>query len=58
MDPACIFDAIRTPVGRYGGACSSVASDDLDPISQPWRAIVRPARLLQVPTKQVICRGR
>src|SRR3954470_2550859 len=29
MKPVYIIDAIRTPVGRYGGALSSVRPDDL-----------------------------
>ncbi len=29
MDEVYIFDAIRTPVGRYGGSLSSVRADDL-----------------------------
>ena len=29
MSDAFICDAIRTPIGRYGGALSSVRTDDL-----------------------------
>ena len=29
MNHAFICDAIRTPIGRYGGSLSSVRSDDL-----------------------------
>ena len=29
MEPAYIIDIIRTPIGRYGGALSSVRPDDL-----------------------------
>jgi len=29
MTDAYICDAIRTPIGRYGGALSSVRADDL-----------------------------
>ncbi len=29
MKPVYIIDAIRTPVGKYGGALSSVRPDDL-----------------------------
>ena len=29
MNDAIIYDAIRTPIGRYGGALSSVRADDL-----------------------------
>ena len=29
MTPALICDAIRTPFGRYGGALSSIRTDDL-----------------------------
>lgn len=39
MVDAFICDAIRTPVGRYGGALSSVRSDDLAAV--PIEALVR-----------------
>ena len=29
MNPVYVIDAIRTPVGKYGGALSSVRPDDL-----------------------------
>ncbi|HMR69806.1 MAG TPA: 3-oxoadipyl-CoA thiolase, partial [Rubrivivax sp.] len=35
---AFICDALRTPIGRYGGALSSVRTDDLAAI--PIRALV------------------
>ena len=35
---AFICDAIRTPIGRYGGALSSVRTDDLGAI--PIRALM------------------
>jgi len=38
MSNAGIIDAVRTPVGRYGGALSSVRADDLGAI--PIRAIL------------------
>jgi len=38
MNPAFICDAIRTPIGRYGGALSSVRTDDLGAI--PLRALM------------------
>ncbi len=38
MSGAWICDAVRTPIGRYGGALSSVRSDDLGAI--PLRALV------------------
>ena len=38
MSKACIIDAVRTPIGRYGGALSSVRTDDLGAI--PMRAIL------------------
>ena len=38
MKEAFICDAIRTPVGRYGGALSSVRADDLSAV--PLRALV------------------
>ena len=38
MSQAFICDAIRTPIGRYGGALSSVRADDLGAI--PLRALM------------------
>ena len=38
MTDACICDAIRTPIGRYGGALASVRADDLAAI--PIAALV------------------
>jgi acetyl-CoA acyltransferase len=38
MNQAFICDAIRTPIGRYGGALSSVRTDDLGAI--PLRALM------------------
>ena len=38
MTHAYICDAIRTPIGRYGGALSSVRTDDLGAI--PLRALM------------------
>ena len=38
MQDAFICDAIRTPFGRYGGALSSVRTDDLAAI--PIRALM------------------
>jgi len=38
MDHAYICDAIRTPIGRYGGALSGIRTDDLAAI--PIRALV------------------
>src|SRR6202046_2804033 len=38
MDQAYICDAIRTPIGRYGGALSTIRTDDLAAI--PIRALV------------------
>ena len=37
MNNAYICDAIRTPIGRYGGGLSSVRTDDLGAI--PIRAL-------------------
>ena len=37
MTDAFICDAIRTPIGRYGGALSSIRADDLAAI--PLRAL-------------------
>jgi acetyl-CoA acyltransferase len=39
MTEAFIYDAIRTPFGRYGGALSSVRADDLGAI--PLRALMQ-----------------
>ena len=36
--PAFICDAIRTPIGRYGGALSAIRADDLAAI--PNRALI------------------
>ena len=38
MNQAYIYDAIRTPIGRFGGALSSVRADDLGAI--PMRALM------------------
>lgn len=38
MSDAYICDAVRTPIGRYGGSLSSVRADDLGAI--PLRALV------------------
>jgi acetyl-CoA acyltransferase len=38
MNQALICDAIRTPIGRYGGALASVRTDDLG--SVPIRALM------------------
>lgn len=38
MNDAYIFDAIRTPIGRFGGALASVRADDLGAI--PLRALM------------------
>ncbi|HEX5391255.1 MAG TPA: 3-oxoadipyl-CoA thiolase, partial [Burkholderiaceae bacterium] len=38
MTQAFICDAIRTPIGRYGGALSSVRTDDLAAI--PLQALM------------------
>ena len=38
MNEAYICDAVRTPIGRYGGALSSVRADDLGAI--PLRALI------------------
>ena len=37
---AYICDAIRTPIGRYGGAQSSVRTDDLGAVAEIGRAHV------------------
>ena len=38
MDQAYICDAIRTPIGRYGGALAAIRTDDL--AAMPIRALV------------------
>ncbi len=38
MNPAFICDAIRTPIGRYGGALAAVRTDDL--AATPLRALM------------------
>ena len=38
MNDAFICDAVRTPIGRYGGALASVRTDDLAAI--PLRALL------------------
>lgn len=38
MTQAYICDAVRTPVGRYGGALSSVRADDLGAV--PLKALM------------------
>ena len=38
MNDAYICDGVRTPIGRYGGALSSVRTDDLGAI--PIRALI------------------
>jgi acetyl-CoA acyltransferase len=39
MNPVYICDAIRTPIGRYGGSLSSVRTDDLGAI--PIKALMQ-----------------
>ena len=38
MPDAFICDAVRTPIGRYGGALASVRADDLAAV--PLRALM------------------
>src|SRR5215217_3268193 len=38
MPEAFIFDAVRTPIGRYGGALASIRTDDLAAI--PIQALI------------------
>jgi len=42
MEEAFLCDGIRTPVGRYGGALSSVRTDDLGAI--PLKALMEEIR--------------
>ena len=39
MNDALIIDAVRTPIGRYAGALSSVRADDLGAV--PIRALMQ-----------------
>ena len=39
MNDALIIDAVRTPIGRYAGALSSVRADDLGAV--PLRVLLR-----------------
>ena len=39
MNPVYICDAIRTPIGRYGGSLSSVRTDDLGAV--PIKALMQ-----------------
>ena len=39
MRPVFICDAVRTPIGRYGGALAAVRADDLAAI--PIRELIR-----------------
>ena len=38
MNEALIFDAVRTPVGRFGGALATVRADDLGAV--PMKALM------------------
>jgi len=49
MSEAWIIDAIRTPIGRYGGALSSVRTDDLGAV--PMRAILE--RNVNIPPEMI-----
>ena len=46
MSEAWIYDAVRTPIGRYGGALSSLRTDDLGAI--PLRSIIERNQSLPV----------
>ena len=57
MTEAFICDAVRTPIGRYGGALSSVRTDELAAI--PIRALMQrnaeeTASYFCVPARQVM----
>src|SRR5437763_609721 len=53
MDAAVIVDAVRTPVGRYGGALKDVRPDDLAALlldaREPRRVLYRSGRSLLAP---------
>ncbi len=49
MQNAWICDAVRTPIGRYGGALSSVRTDDLGAI--PIAALI--ARNPDLPPEEI-----
>ena len=55
MSKAWIIDAIRTPIGRYGGALSSIRTDDLGAI--PMRAILERNQDLPVETIEDVIYG-
>lgn len=40
LKDAYIVDAIRTPIGRYGGALSAVRADDLGAIPIDRKSVV------------------
>jgi len=46
MSEAWVYDAVRTPIGRYGGALSSLRTDDLGAI--PLRNIIERNQSLPV----------
>ena len=55
MADAFICDAVRTPIGRYGGALSSVRTDDLGAI--PIRAITERNAGLDTESIDDLCYG-
>ena len=56
MTQAFICDAIRTPIGRYGGALSGVRADDLGAI--PLRALVeRNPQFVSCPISNLVIGG-
>ena len=55
MSDAFICDAVRTPIGRYGGALSSVRTDDLGAI--PIRAIAERNAGLDTESIDDLCYG-
>ena len=46
MADAYICDYIRTPIGRFGGALSSVRADDLG--AMPLKALMRAQRFASI----------
>ncbi|MEM6851909.1 MAG: 3-oxoadipyl-CoA thiolase, partial [Pseudomonadota bacterium] len=53
MSDAFICDAVRTPIGRYGGALSAVRADDLAAV--PMRALLeRNPGLADAPIDDII----
>jgi ring-1,2-phenylacetyl-CoA epoxidase subunit PaaE len=53
MQQAFIYDAVRTPIGRYGGALAQVRTDDLGAV--PLRAAGRAGLELPYSCRAGVC---